>query len=182
MAGGPKPILFLLGPSGSGKSTIAKWVQADLGYLHIEIDRWPDGDGIDIEGIRVQWNLFLHQIMPSALADEIQRRIMSAQSSGAIVSFPSDVVFSQDHIDQAREQGICTAVLYGTGVDCVEAFLRRESKLNRGLGVEHWVNNNAYSYALFSTPQFAPYRMMSFENGKHRERQAIVRDIYQLTK
>jgi hypothetical protein len=48
-----KPILFLLGPSESKKTQLASWVAEDLGFVHIEIDRWPEGDGIDLSPLEV---------------------------------------------------------------------------------------------------------------------------------
>jgi hypothetical protein len=35
-------------------------------FLHIEIDRWPEGDGIDVAGLRQEWDEFLGfgQAMP----------------------------------------------------------------------------------------------------------------------
>jgi shikimate kinase len=174
------PIVFLIGPSGSGKSTVAQWVQEDLGYLHIEVDRWPEGDGIDLEGIRVQWDNFMERNLLSDLAREIRRRTVRARKRGAILSFTSGVVFSKAHIEKAQHHGISIIVLYGTGADCLEAFLRREAERKSSLGVEHWVTNNAVYYAWFSAPYYARHRIMAFEYGKARDRKVIVEEIDQL--
>lgn len=179
LSGELKPIVFLLGPSGSGKSTLASWVQEDLGYLHVEIDR-ANGYGIDIEGLRIQWDKFRENNQPAEFAAEIRRRIAVAQKCGTILSFPSGDAFSLANIISAREHGIFVAVLYGTGAECLAAFLRREAELERGFSAKHWVDNNAYSYACFSLPFYEQCRIMAFERGKHRERKALVQEIAQL--
>jgi hypothetical protein len=65
-------------------------------------------------------------------------------------------------------------VLYGTGAECMAAFLQRERALGRGLGVDHWISNNAQSYAAFSAPYLAPYRVSAFGRGRFRDRAALV--------
>lgn len=50
------PILFLLGSSGAGKSRLGQWIAEDLDFFWIEIDRWPDGDGIDLTDLRAEWD------------------------------------------------------------------------------------------------------------------------------
>ncbi len=179
LTGELKPIVFLLGPSGSGKSTLAQWVQEDLGYLHMEIDRKPLY-GIDSEGLRVHWDKFRKNNQPAELAAEIRRRSEAAKKCGAIVSFPSGDVFSLANIMSARQHGIFVVALYGTGAECMTAFLRRESELKRGLDIKYWVDSNSYSYACLSIPYYDQYRIMAFEQGKHRGRKALVQEIAQL--
>ena len=61
------PLLFLFGPSGSGKSTLAAYVREDLCFLHLEIDRFPDGDGIDLEELRPVWNVYWNELNAESL-------------------------------------------------------------------------------------------------------------------
>ena len=51
-------ILFLGGPSGSGKSYFASRFLAENGWLHLEIDRHDEGDGIALENLRLEWDDF----------------------------------------------------------------------------------------------------------------------------
>jgi adenylate kinase family enzyme len=173
----PKPVVFLLGPSGSGKSTVAEALRDRFGYLHVEIDRGVEADVFELEGLRVPWVEFLEQNNPSGLAGEIRRRLLSSRSKGAVVSFPSTIVFSEEQIQAANQHGICVAVLYGTRADCLAAFLRRESALNRGLGEEHWIKHNEESHALFGAPRYAPHRIPSFADGRHRDRKTVAKEI-----
>jgi len=73
--------------------------------------------------------------------------------------------------------GIVVVVLYGTGAECMDAFLARECATGRGLGVDHWITNNRDIYAEFSRPDYAPYRVAAFDNGRHRSRAALVDEI-----
>ena len=57
--GAKRPLVFLLGPSGAGKSTLAQWLAEDVAFLHMEIDRFPNGNGIDLAGLRMEWDAFL---------------------------------------------------------------------------------------------------------------------------
>jgi len=167
--------LFLLGPSGVGKSTLAAWAAHDLGILHLEIDRFPDGDGIDLEGLRGEWDAFWMRADARPLAGVLASR--AAGRPGVILSFPSGVVLSSRQPAAATQVGIRIMVLYGTGAECMAAFLERERGSGRGLGVDHWVLNNAQSYAAFSAPDFAPHRVTAFDNGEFRTRAALVAEV-----
>jgi hypothetical protein len=171
------PTLFLFGPSGAGKSTLAAWVATDLGYLHLEIDCFPKGDGIDLEGLRVEWDCFWVRGDARPLARVLRVRARAGGRSGVILSFPSNVVLCSQHIAATARAGIRVLVLYGTGAECLEAFLERERASGRGLGVDHWILNNARAYAAFSAPIFAGLRVTAFEGGQFRTRAALVAEI-----
>lgn len=173
----PKPVVFLLGPSGSGKSTVAETLRDLRGYLHIEMDRGVANDVFALEGLRVPWDEFMARNDPAALAGEIRRRILSSRRTGAVVSFPSTIVFSAEQIQAAKPHGLCIAVLFGTRADCLAAFLRREAALNRGLGEDHWIKHNEESHAHFAAPPYAPHRIPAFAAGRHRDRKALAQEI-----
>lgn len=116
---GPMPILFLLGPSGSGKSTLAAWVRDDLGLLHLEIDRFPQGNGIDLEGLRAEWDTYWTGMDARPLAAALKDRAVVACSPGVILSFPGGVVPSFQHMATAAQADIRVLVLYGTGAECL---------------------------------------------------------------
>jgi hypothetical protein len=169
-----KPIVFLLGPSGSGKTQLAEWVAKDLQFVHIEIDRWPEGDGIDLAGLRKEWDAFLGSGQATDLASAICTRVNGARKDGAILSFPSNFVLPTPLMEAAEEQGLRFLILYGTGAECLEAFLRRERQTGRGLDADHWILNNAGTYAEFSRPEFSTHRLMGFEQSRHRVRGDLV--------
>ena len=60
-------ILFLGGPSGSGKTTFASGFLKSQGRSHLEIDRFPEGDGIDLERLRTEWDAFGSRLDPAPL-------------------------------------------------------------------------------------------------------------------
>lgn len=92
MRAASKPIVFLLGPSGSGKTKLAEWVAKDLQFLHLEIDCWPRGDGIDIAGLRQEWDAYLQTGEALHLAATITKIVDKDQKHGAILSFPSTLI------------------------------------------------------------------------------------------
>lgn len=169
--------MFLLGPSGSGKTKLAGWVAEDLEFLHIEIDRWPEGDGIDLAGLRKEWDAFLGSGQLARLAAAIRKHVQEALKQGAILSFPSTLVLPIQLMEAAEQHGVRFLILYGTGAECLEAFLRRERELGRGLDGQHWILNNARPYAEFSRPEFSEYRLMAFEHSRHRDRDALVAEV-----
>jgi adenylate kinase family enzyme len=103
------PLIFILGPSGAGKSTIGQWLAEDLYLLHIEVDRWPDGDGIDLAGIRTEWNLYING-STSPLVSVLSSRVLQAAKSGAVLTFPGTLVLPPELITASSEAGITTVV------------------------------------------------------------------------
>jgi hypothetical protein len=175
-----KSILFLMGPSGVGKSTLAGWIAKDLGLLHIEIDRFPEGDGIDLEGLRTEWDAFWNGRNMGPITSTLLTRASSADCSGVILSFPSGVVPSSEHLEAAEKARVRVIVLYGTGAECLGSFLRRELASGRNLSVEHWIQNNALYYARFSEPRFAAHRLLVFERGEFQDRRKLVAKVKNL--
>src|SRR5262249_49524626 len=112
------------------------------------------------------------------MASTIRDRVKLAQRNGAILSFPSTLVLPTGHIE-AAEQGMRFLILYGTGADCLEAFLQRERETGRGLDTEHWILNNAASYAEISRPEYSKYRLMAFDQSCHRPRSDLVAEVRQ---
>ena len=88
-------ILFLAGPSGSGKSFFASHYLSKRGWLHLEIDRFPE-NGIDVENVRSEWDDFLNRLRP----DPLHRVLLGCAGSptNVVLSFPGNLVFSPDHL------------------------------------------------------------------------------------
>jgi hypothetical protein len=155
---------------------IGQWLAEGLDLLHIEVDRWPDGDGIDLAGIRTEWDLYLGgSIAP--LITALRSRVRQAAKSGAVLTFPGTLVLTPALIIASGDAGITTIVLYGSGAECVDAFLAREEETGRRLSADHWIENNSESYAHFSLPEYAPWRLAVFQSDRRRSRAAIVKQI-----
>jgi len=173
-------ITFLLGPSGVGKSTLGAWLAEDCDALHMEIDQYPSQDGIDAEGLREEWEAFLAGASAADLVAVIRRKISGANASGSVLSFPSGLVFSAGHLDSLAKARVIVVVLYGTAADCINAFLKREVEHRRVPAanlVEHWISNNRDSYVAFSRPEWAPFRVSAFREGKRVSRAKLVAEV-----
>ena len=170
------PILLILGPSGAGKSTVAGWLQTDCNYLWLEIDRFGEGDGIDLAGLRAEWDAFWLRGDPSGMAAELRRRA-SGKVAGVVLSFPSNVVPAPEQIQAAEKVGITTIVLYGTGAECLDAFLARERLSRRGLDEEHWISNNSVAYARLSGVAYRRHRLPVFDSGRFRTKEVLIAEV-----
>jgi hypothetical protein len=168
------PILFLLGPSGAGKSQLGQWIGEDLHFLWIEIDRWPEGDGIDLADLRAEWDAFWNTCEAAAIATTLRARVLAKAAHGAVLTFPSRVVFSMPQLASLEQAGIRVLVLYGTEEDCSAAFLKRERESGRNLTKEHWLGNNCDIHKLLGDPSYERYRIEAFQAGRSLDRAALV--------
>jgi hypothetical protein len=169
------PILFVLGPSGVGKSQLGTWIAEDLKYLHLEIDYYPDGDGIGIAGLRSVWDDYYARRQVRDFAAAVQRKIVNRE--GAVLTFPRNLVLSQEHIVEGQAFGITTVILSGPKADSLDAFLKREQQLDRGLDKAHWERYNEDTYPLFGIPELAPYRENAFISHARRGRESLVEAV-----
>jgi energy-coupling factor transporter ATP-binding protein EcfA2 len=158
------PILFVLGPSGSGKSTLGRALAAH-GFHHLELDRWAEGTGGELANLVDQLNALGFGARIAPLAEAIEAMPAHQTSRGTVVTFASKAVMHAPHRASIEQAGIAFVVLYGSGVECMEGFIRRERSLGRALGPAHWIANNAQAYALFSAPDFAMHRIDAFRDG-----------------
>lgn len=156
-----RPLWFILGPSGAGKSSFGQWLAAERKWLHLEIDRYPDGDGIDLNSLRSEWDEFYMRKTPDRLTKVVQQHL-KPNEEGAVLTFPGNLVLDLEHLRAAADVGIRTRYLYGTAADCVMAFLDREQTTGRNLNFAHWATNNRDSYMRMSDPSFAPFRVSVF--------------------
>ena len=171
------PLIFVLGPSGAGKSQLGIWLADDLHLLHMEIDRWPKGDGIDLEGIRAEWNAYYLGGSITPLASLLRSRAAKADRAGTVLTFPGGLVLPPELIEASRVEGIITIILYGSEAECLNAFLAREKGNVRGLDKNFWIQQNSSTYAQFNYPAYAPYRLNAFQHGRRLERAAIVEAV-----
>lgn len=168
------PILFLLGPSGAGKSKLGQWVSEDLNFLWIEIDRWPEGDGIDLADLRTEWDAFWNACQAGAIVTTLRARVLAKAARGAVLTFPSRVVFSMPQLASLEQAGIRVLVLYGTEEYCLAAFLKRERESGRNLTKEHWLGNNSDIHKRLGDSSYQRYRREVFQAGCFLDRAALV--------
>lgn len=171
------PILFLGGLSGAGKSTVMKWVAAEMHFLPLEIDL-EGPSGIDVYGLRHEWNCFSSQLDPAPLADAIRLKIASANCSGAVLSFPSDAIFNRDRINLGRRVGIHTVIMFGPVQLCIDAFLKREQTNGRGLDEKYWHLKNDPAVAVYGESDYDDCRFNAFSaDGTRCSREYIVKAL-----
>jgi shikimate kinase len=169
-------ILFILGPSGAGKSTLAKQLAERLGFLFYEIDQFP-ADGIDVHGLRAEWDEFRTRAAPDNLLDELLKRAHAAGKSGVVLAFPSMLILPDDQLDAIRGK-VRVAYLTGTEKQCRDAFLDRERRLSRGLDASHWERYNKSVFAFLATAEGQKLAVRVFtDDGIRRDVEEIQASI-----
>ena len=172
------PVLFLLGPSGSGKTTLGEALATERRFLHLNIDRFPDGDGIDIEGLRSEWDGLLAGASRSFF-QAVQNRAAEAGRVGAVLSFPSLLTFTPDRIRVFAKEGITTVLLFGSAAECRDAFVQNERLAKRVGGdlMAHWNLNNEAKYRALEAPDYDFVRLPAFKAGTHRPVDELVTEV-----
>jgi hypothetical protein len=78
---------------------------------------------------------------------------------------------------QAKQDALHSIILYGSAAECIEAFLKRKEEIRGNLSVEHWYSNNYDSYMKMSSPEFAPFRIFTFNQGERKEIDEVLIEI-----
>jgi ABC-type branched-subunit amino acid transport system ATPase component len=172
------PIIFFFGPSGAGKTTLAEWLKEDLNFIHLKIDR-ADGDGIDIEDLRDEWNAYYDQNNAEDLAKVLRQKIHELNKSGVVLTFASTHWLKIYQVEEAERYGIITVVLYGSEKDCLGSYMAREKIKNRGFDADHWIKYNVPFYPNFTDPNYAKYRINTFHNHEHLSKSSLIEAISQ---
>ena len=162
----PTDIIFVLGPAGVGKSHLSSALAKKLDYLFYEVDQYPTADGIDVHGLRDEWNVFCVQASPDALLDVLKERAQVAGKSGIVLGFPS-FVMAGDHLGALRGK-VRVVYLTGTEEQCRDAFLTRERQTGRGLSAAHWELNNKAMFQFLKTQEAKEYSVACFEKNGYR--------------
>lgn len=169
-------IWFILGPSGTGKSSFGEYLAKIKNWYHLEIDQF-DKNGIDIHGLRQDWDAYCYKHDPSGLLKEIERRAKESGKFNCILTFPGNLVLSTDHIS-AVSDNIKIIYLYGSAARCITAFLKREQEMHRKLGLDHWITYNYATYIKMSEPEFEANRVYVWtHNGERRRHEDIFAEI-----
>jgi len=174
--------LIVLGPSGVGKSTISQWFAADFYFLHYEADvwyknrvEWKNVDGIDLHGIRAEWENFLNGV-PDPLQELLYNRAKDYNRKGTILSLPSTIPYELLKW-YANKVGIDFIILYGSYDNCLRVFCDREKETGRNLTEKHWIDNNNHWYSQPIPSEFSQFTVHTFNNGQRKSRNELVEEI-----
>ena len=155
-------LVFVLGPWGSGKSSLGRGMAA-LGFDHVEVDRWLEGDGIALAGLNPEWARFAATGWFGPLHDKLRARARGRR--GLVITFPAIMLPQPQHYRALRRAGVHVAICYGTAAECLDGWMARERAHGRPADPEHWIAHNAAPYVRFSAPEHAAYRLASFRDG-----------------
>jgi adenylate kinase family enzyme len=162
-------LVFLIGYSGVGKTELAKLMVRDMGFRHFDADRGDYQNGIDVEGLRFEWDRFYgDQNDAVALARTLNERINSSGHCGAVMSFPSTATFDRSKVDIAAQSGIQTILLDGRAEWCWRAFVDRRRRRGETVQRRRWDQNNEPAIALYSTSTFDDLRLPAFRSDGSR--------------
>lgn len=174
----PLPVVFIGGLSGVGKTETAEWIAEHHRFIHLNIDRDDGLDGIDVFAIRREWDACHNDGEPTALAAAIRRMTRQRRASGAVLSFPSALIFDRALVENVRTAGITTILLSGRPEWCVRAFLERESRRARHLEEQHWHHYNDLAVRTYTDEWFSAISVPTFlSDGSRRPLAHIAGDI-----
>jgi shikimate kinase len=169
-------IWFVLGPSGTGKSSFGEYLTNIKNWYHLEIDQF-DKDGIDINGLRRDWDAYYNNFKSSGLITELKKRVKESGKSNCVLTFPGNLVLLTDHISAVADN-IKIIYLYGSAARCITAFLKREQKMYRNLGLDHWITYNCATYIKMSEPELEANRVHVWtHNGERRQHEDIFAEV-----
>ena len=172
-----EPILFILCPSGAGKTDLGKYLQEKLKLLHFDFDVWLRPDPIKDLSLGDEWDELYNDRKPKKFADKIRKRSQAKSCRGGAISFAGNCIFSKEFLLSLAPLGFRCVILYGTGADCLNSFLKREKANERGLDINHWLTFNTQSYATLSLPELEEFRLNVFNNKGRRPNSQILEEI-----
>lgn len=129
----------------------------------------PEGDGIDISGLRPEWTEFFDNRGSAQNLCEAVGVRREKSHAGAVLTFSSLLVLDRNRIQAANQVGIRPIYFYGTAADCISAFVNRERHTGRNHTVDYWVGFNRDTYIEISKPEHAPYRIRVFNDAGSRK-------------
>lgn len=173
-------IVFVLGPSGAGKSTLGRRLEQNTDLLHLEIDQFPEYDGIDVANLRAEWDSFFINGVARPMVDALRARIAAQRRAGITLTFPNLLVLTPEQLNVLAHEGVTSLILYGTASECLDSFVASEAVHRRLSGadpISHWITNNQNSYMIFSRPEYGAFRFPVFNNGRRLADAKLVAEI-----
>lgn len=171
-------MIFVVSPSGAGKSTLSEWIAADLQFLHIDIDQPKH---FTSNHLWEEWKHFYSKSDPSSLVKVVHNHIIDSNRSGAVLSFPSNIIITHNRVKVARSVGILTVLLWGTKELCKEARRAREFIQGQTFNEKRYDISNKAAFDTYGSHDYDNVRVEAFRpDGSRWAREEIVRSISRL--
>jgi shikimate kinase len=168
-------IIFILGPSGVGKSEFSHSLANALKYDHVETDLYRQ-DGIEVEQLREEWNIFSNVNDAAPLAKTLNQRIKLRECSGLIISFSSLTWLSDEQLLELCKNEIAPIILFAEREECLRSFLERERKTGRQLSANHWERHN-HCFDRFGRSGIEKFRIRTFESGVRKNDKTLIEEV-----
>lgn len=178
-------IWFILGLSGAGKTHFSNHLSNKRDWSHINIDHEYKSkestiiNGIDFYNLRIPWDTFVKEKNIEPLVKIITKNYISEKKCGAILSFPSDLIFTIKDINILKEK-IKVIYLYSSRDNCLNSFLKREleaeiPRVSKD-APEHWQKHNINM--LKALPTLNQYKFNTFkEDNTRKSRDELYEEI-----
>jgi hypothetical protein len=172
------PVVFIVGLSGAGKTWLGRCLEKTCGYFHVDADRSDGENGIDVFGLRHEWNNFLHRRRPGSLAAELRSRATAGGYAGTVLTLPSVLVFDEEQLRMLADIHIAVILAHAEPAHALRAFLKREQGNGRGLEESHWHRNNKRAAIAYANVHYDPLRLPMFNRrGRRRSERDLVADV-----
>jgi len=163
------PVVILVGISGVGKSELARQLELDHRWLHINVD---EGGGFEKVGLARGWGSLEEQRDGAPLAHAVIDRARSLGKVGAVLSLPSDCMMHVERVRAADAGGLKTIVLWGDWELCKTARRARDQKAgDPPVEDERYERINKPAYDTYGSDDFLHLRVDAF--GPDDERVAV---------
>lgn len=163
-----EPIIFIFGPSGVGKSYVSEALKEDYELMHFDIDK---NRGFERNGFPKEWDTDFSKLDCAQLATQVRTRIAAQQRKGAVLSFPTAHIISNQQIEAASRVGISTIVLWGSEERCLDIRRIRQTnrigRFNEG-DVERYKRLNKPTFETYARSEYADFRIEAFQSNGSR--------------
>ena len=156
-----KPVIFLLGPSGVGKTFVSTGLREDFSFRHFVIHE----KSFEASCFPAEWDKDPGQIDFTILAS-IARSRLAVEQRGAVLSIPTEMVFSRQQLEAATRAGVTPVVLWGPKERCFELRRVRQTKNHGSFGksqVKRYWQHNTRTFETYARAEYADVRVEAFQ-------------------
>ena len=167
-------VILLLGPSGVGKSFLSKGLEEEYSFRHFQIHE----KSFERNGFPAEWDADPTQINFAMLAS-IARNQLADTQHGAVLSLPTEMIFSSRQLEVASREGVCPVVLLGRRELCFNArrerHTRRHGSFGEGQRKRYW-RHNTPTFEAYERAEYERFRIDVFHSDdSFRPREEILR-------